>query len=46
MSQTHLPRLAVPVERTITGGPSAEQAGIEQSWLRNHENPFADEGDE
>ncbi|MFC3983408.1 hypothetical protein [Streptosporangium jomthongense] len=47
MSESFIPRLAAPVERTITGGPPAEQAGVEQAATgRTSHYPFADEGDE
>jgi hypothetical protein len=45
MSQTYLPHLATPIERTITGTATAD-AGVEQSWRGLPGHPFADEGDE
>jgi hypothetical protein len=46
MSQTYMPRLAAPVERTIPGAAAVLTAGVEQSLdFLNPFMPFADEGD-
>jgi hypothetical protein len=46
MSQTYMPRLAIPVERTLTGTATVLTAGVEQSLdFVTHTFPFADEGD-
>ncbi|MEV0151646.1 MULTISPECIES: hypothetical protein [unclassified Nonomuraea] len=47
MSQTYMPRLAAPVERTITGAAAVPTAGVDQSrHIMAGDIPFADEGDE
>ncbi|MEV0151645.1 MULTISPECIES: hypothetical protein [unclassified Nonomuraea] len=46
MSQTYMPRLAAPVERTITGAAAIQTAGVDQSSIWAPSIPFADEGDE
>jgi hypothetical protein len=46
MSQTYLPRLAAPVERTIPGAAATPASGLEQSIGPGPLRPFADEGDE
>ncbi|MER6950565.1 hypothetical protein ABT294_41765 [Nonomuraea sp. NPDC000554] len=47
MSQTFMPRLAAPVERTITGAPASDAAGATPSFTGAWNGvAFADEGDE
>jgi len=46
MSQTFMPRLAAPVERTITGAPASDATGATPSVWSGNMVPFADEGDE
>jgi hypothetical protein len=46
MSQTYMPRLAIPVERTLTGTAATPTEGLDQSITLRLSNPFADEGDE
>jgi len=46
MSKTYMPRLAAPVERTITGAAATPTAGVDQSGSWGPPIPFADEGDE
>jgi hypothetical protein len=46
MSQTYMPRLAAPVERTIPGSAATPTTGLDQSVIVEPVFPFADEGDE
>ncbi|MER6950564.1 hypothetical protein ABT294_41760 [Nonomuraea sp. NPDC000554] len=47
MSQTFMPRLTAPVERTVTGAAATQTAGLDQSiYYPGAGVPFADEGDE
>jgi hypothetical protein len=45
MSQTYMPRLAAPVERTIPGAAVADAGAVTPS-MNTFRVPFADEGDE
>ncbi|MFC3983410.1 hypothetical protein [Streptosporangium jomthongense] len=46
MSESFIPRLAAPVERTITGAAATQTAGVDQSGRWSVVRPFADEGEE
>ncbi|MFG1616330.1 hypothetical protein ACGFI3_26515 [Nonomuraea wenchangensis] len=46
MPQTTMPRLAAPVERTITGAAEQLTAGLDQSKNGLRWDFFAEEGDE
>jgi hypothetical protein len=45
MSQTYMPRLAIPVERTNPGAAATPTEGLDQSFGWPPGAPFADEGD-
>jgi hypothetical protein len=45
MPQAYLPHQTAPIERTTTGTPATDNAGVDQS-IRLGLRPFADDGDE
>ncbi|MFI0425073.1 hypothetical protein [Spongiactinospora sp. 9N601] len=49
MTDTTMPVLAAPVERTVSGTAAVEHLGVEQSFKDPtglfNPNPFADDGD-
>ncbi|MFI0425072.1 hypothetical protein [Spongiactinospora sp. 9N601] len=46
MTETFIPHLTAPIQRTVTSAPATGTASVEQANYGTHWVPFAGDGDE